>query len=432
MDPTDTGHSYLCIDLKSFYASVECARLGLNPFTTNLVVADTSRGPGTICLALSPAIKECGVSGRPRLFQIPDTIPYRAVQPHMSLYMEVSAKIYRIYLQFIAKEDIHVYSIDECFIDATPYLALYNTDTLGLARKLMNAVQKDTHICATAGVGPNLFLAKVALDILAKHEESHIGYLNGERFRRLLWHHRPLTDIWQIGPGIARRLARLGAYDLAGIAAIDDATLYREFGVNARFLINHARGIEPCTIKQIQDYTPAQTSISVGQVLASPYSYDKALIVTREMVDEAVLQLIERRAACGHLSLWVGYEIHDASWELAVRHQGPHAGISRKLSEHTNSRTLLEQRIVALFREAVDPARKIKRITIGMGDLMPEQEAELTLFSDVEAEAHERRLAETTLAVKDRFGKNALVRGISLREGATARARNEQVGGHHA
>ena len=220
-DPTDTGRIYLCIDLKSFYASVECIDHGLDPFETDLVVADTSRGPGTICLALSPAIKAKGLSGRPRLFQIPNGIHYRAIRPHMKRYMEVSAQIYSIYLRFIAREDIHVYSIDECFIDATPYLSLYDTDGVGLARMLMDAVRTETGICATAGVGTNLFLAKVALDIQAKHEESHIGVLDGERFRAEIWHHRPITNIWQIGPNIARKLewrnrAKLLADDVVG------------------------------------------------------------------------------------------------------------------------------------------------------------------------------------------------------------------------
>ena len=439
-DLTDTGRIYLCIDLKSFYASVECADLGLDPFTTNLVVADTSRGPGTICLALSPAIKAQGVTGRPRIFQIPKQIPYRAVQPHMRHYMEVSAKIYSIYLRFIAKEDIHVYSIDECFIDVTPYLSYSRTSPrqsrVDVARKiavmLMAAVQDETHICATAGIGANLFLAKVALDIIAKHEDSHIGHLDGESFRQCIWHHRPITDIWQIGPGIAMRLARLGAYDLAGVVAIDGATLYREFGVDARHLIEHARGMEPCTIAQIQAYEPRSNSISVGQVLTRPYSYEEALVVTREMVDEGVLQLVERRAACGHVSLWVGYAMKDLDWELAVRRQGPGASVSRKLSEHTNSHAALERQIVCLFRAVVDPRRQVKRIGLGFGALAPEEQAELTLFTNVEAEASERRLAEATLAVKGRFGKNSLVRGLSFRKGATARERNEQVGGHHA
>ena len=430
-DPTDTGHVYLCIDLKSFYASVECADLGLDPFETNLVVADTSRGPGTICLALSPAIKAQGLSGRPRLFQIPKNIRYRAIRPHMRRYMEVSAQIYSIYLRFIAKEDIHVYSIDECFIDATPYLSLYDTDGVGLARMLMDQVYAETHICATAGVGTNLFLAKVALDIMAKHEPSHIGVLDGERFRRSIWHHRPITDIWQVGPGIARRLAHLGAYDLAGVVAIDEATLFREFGVNATHLMEHARGIERCTIGQIQAYEPQQHSISVGQVLTRPYSADEALTVVREMVDEGVLDLIGKHLACGHVSLWVGYHMA-ADWELAMRRQGPHAAASHKLAAHTSSREALMQEIERLYDEVVDKDRQVKRLNLGFGSLIDQDLAEPTLFSDLQAEEDERRLLATTLAVKQRFGKNAIVRGISLREEATGRDRNAQVGGHHA
>lgn len=435
MDPCETGHSYLCIDLKSFYASVECADLGLDPFTTNLVVADTSRGAGTICLALSPAIKAAGVTGRPRLFQIPKNVPYRAVRPRMRRYMEVSAHIYSIYLRYIAREDIHVYSIDECFIDVTPYLALYHTTARGMARMLMDAVYAETHICATAGIGPNLFLCKVALDLFAKHEPSHIGELDGASFRERVWHHRPITDIWQVGPGIAQRLARLGAFDLAGIVSIDEATMYREFGINARHLIEHARGIEPCSIAQIQNYEPAAHSLSAGQVLIRPYTALEARTVVLEMVDELVLDLIGKRLATGQISLWVGYamsNMDEIDWELAARHKGPHGSVSRKLSRHTSSREELMCEFSQLFDEAVNPAFKIKRIGLCAGALVSEQDSELTLFTDVEAEREEQRLIEATLAVRNRFGKNALVRGRSLRSEATGRERNAQVGGHHA
>ena len=431
--PAHAGErTYLCIDLKSFYASVECADLKIDPFSTNLVVADTSRGPGTICLALSPAIKSLGISGRPRIFQLPVGVRYRAVRPRMRRYMEVSAQIYGIYLRFIAKEDIHVYSVDECFIDATPYLSLYGLTARELATMLMDVVRSETGICAAAGVGPNLFLAKVALDILAKHEPGHVAVLDGESFRRRIWHHRPITDVWQIGPGIACRLARLGAYDLAGVAAIDDATLFREFGVNARHLIDHAHGLEPCTIAEIRSYEPARHSISCGQVLTRPYAYEEGLTVAREMVDEAVLDLISKRQAAGHVSLWVGYEMTHADWDLACRRAGPHAGTSRKLPDHTCSREALMREVVRQWRSSVDPRRKVKRIVIGLGDLVDEGAAELTLFTDVEAEAAERRLGQATLEVKGRFGKNALVRGRSLRPEATGRERNAQVGGHHA
>lgn len=432
-DPTDTGHVYLCIDLKSFYASVECADLGLDPFETDLVVADTSRGSGTICLALSPAIKAKGLSGRPRLFQIPKTIHYRAIRPHMKRYMEVSAQIYSIYLRFIAREDIHVYSIDECFIDATPYLSLYDTDGVGLARMLMDEVYRETRICATAGVGTNLFLAKVALDIQAKHEESHIGVLDGERFRATIWHHRPITDIWQIGPNIARRLEqRYGVRDLAGIVAMDEATLRREFGVGATHLMEHARGIENCTIAQIQSYEPRQHSISVGQVLTRPYMAGEALTVMREMVDEGVLELVGKRLACGHVSIWAGYHMTDLDWELAAAHRGPHAAASHKLVAHTSSREALMGEVERLWGEVIDEGRMVKRLGLGFGALVAERDAELTLFTDVKAERSERRLTQATIAVKQRFGKNALVRGRSFREEATGRDRNAQVGGHNA
>lgn len=428
----EISHVYICIDLKSFYASVECADLGLDPFTTNLVVADTSRGPGTICLAVSPALKALGVGGRPRLFQIPKNLSFRAVQPHMRRYMEVSAQIYSIYLRFIAREDIHVYSIDECFIDAGPYLTLYHTDARGIARMLMDAVYQETHICATAGIGPNLFLCKVALDVLAKHEPSHMGELDEQSFKQRIWHHRPITDIWQIGPGIARSLAHLGAFDLAGVAALDEAMLYRTFGVNARHLIDHAWGIEPCTIAEIQNYQPAQHSISAGQVLIRPYTPEEARTIALEMTDEIVLDLIEKRLATGQLSLWIGYEMSAEDWEMLTHRHGPGASISHKLVRHTYSREELMATVGALFDTAVDPARKIKRLGLCAAALVPAQDSELTLFTDVEAERQERNLMEAALAVRNRFGKNALIRGRSLRPEATGCERNAQIGGHHA
>ena len=246
--------TYLCIDLKSFYASVECADRGLDPFVDNLVVADPERSRTTICLAITPAMKALGVKNRCRVFEIPDGIDYTMARPRMRRYMEVSAGIYAIYLRFVSPEDVHVYSIDECFIDATPYLPLYGMDARAFARTLMTAVFQETGICATAGVGTNLFLAKAALDITAKHAPDNIGFLDEGTFKQQIWFHRPITDIWGIGPGIARRLARHGAQDLASVAALNPEVLYREFGVNAEYLIDHAWGQEPCTIAEIQAY----------------------------------------------------------------------------------------------------------------------------------------------------------------------------------
>ena len=434
-DPADTGRTYLCIDLKSFYASVECAELGLDPFRDNLVVADTSRGMGTICLAVTPAMKALGVRNRCRLFQIPRNITYRAVRPRMRLYMETSARIYGIYLRYVAPEDVHVYSVDECFVDATPYLRLYGTDGRGMARMLMGAVRDETGICATAGVGTNLFLAKVALDVTAKHEEDHLGYLDGARFRERVWHHRPITDIWQVGPGIAERLGRMGIRDLAGVAALaerDPQALYREFGVNARHLIDHARGVEPCTIDDIRSFEPERTSVSNGQVLAHPVPFGQARVIMREMVEESARGLGRRASAGGHVSLWVGYATDAPVRDAREARRVPHASASRRLPAHTSSRAELLRRFDELFSEVVDPGAGVKRVCVGLGDLVDEGRRELTLFDDVEAERAERRLAEACLAVRGRYGAAALMRGTSLRPGATGRERAELIGGHHA
>lgn len=464
--------SYICIDLKTFYASVECADRGRDPFTTNLVVADPDRGPSTICLAISPAMKSLGVRNRCRVFDIPRDIDYIMARPRMRHYMEVSARIYGIYLEYISPEDIHVYSIDECFIDATPYLALYRTDARSLAKRLMDAVRERTGICATAGIGPNLFLAKVALDITAKHVADGIGELDEESFRRKIWPHRPITDIWGIGPGIAARLAKYNVYDLMGVAALREDILYRELGVNAEYLIDHAHGREPCTIAQIHAYKPAATSAVNGQVLSRDYGYEEARTVMREMVDASALDLVDRGVVASQISLYVGYgrgaapnprvpqgcidpARHSAVDDTAligrsgggaeavpmftgehgtraVGRRYDHAGGQRRLSERTNSFRRLMPLFDGLFAETVDPSRAIRRVQIGFGDLVPEELSSYTLFTDVEAEEEERRLQRAVLAVKEKYGKNSLLKGTSYKQGATGRERNEQVGGHHA
>lgn len=437
------NRTYVCIDLKTFYASVECVARGLDPFTTNLVVADPERTKTTICLAITPAMKDLGIRNRCRLFEIPEGVQYIIAKPRMRHYMEVSADIYAIYLRYVSPEDIHVYSIDECFIDATPYLALYGTTARGFASMLMDAVLAETGICATAGVGTNLFLAKVALDITAKHAPDNIGYLDRPEFERLIWDHRPITDIWNIGPGIEKRLAKLGVHDLRGVTRLDESVLYSEFGVNAEYLIDHAHGVEPCTIAQIKAYEPQGKSMSNGQVLPGDYTYEEALTVLKEMVDQLVLELVEKSLVAESISLWVGYAREAASEEDEPAFQGehgrragrksfPHTGGTRKLHERTNSLKRLSSRFEELFAETTDRTKPIRRIHVGFGSIMSEDFATVDLFTDIEAEAQERSLQNAVLAVKDRFGKNALLRGTSLTEKATARERNEQVGGHHA
>jgi len=436
---------YLCIDLKTFYASVECIDRGLDPFTSNLVVADLSRGDTTICLAISPAMKALGVRNRCRVFEIPPGIEYVAARPRMRHYMEVSASIYGIYLRYISPEDIHVYSIDECFIDATPYLTLYGTDAKGLANMLMDAVYRETGICATAGIGTNLFLAKVALDITAMHAPDHIGYLDEDEFKRSIWTHRPITDIWNIGPGIARRLEKYGVHDLFGVCWLDEEVLYREFGVNAEYLIDHAHGREPCTIKEIHEYVPQSTSLASGQVLTGTYTFDETLVVLREMVDGLALDLVDRGMVAGHISLAVGHARGEGEHAAAgadvfvgehgVRpaggRMGPHSGGSRKLAVRTSSFKVLMEEFERLYRDTVDPLRPIKRVNVGVGDLVPEEFGTVDLFTDLEATDKERRMQRAVLAVKDKFGKNALLKGTSFLPKATARERNEMVGGHH-
>lgn len=454
---TQGEHIYVCIDLKSFYASVECADRGLDPFTTNLVVADPDRTEKTICLAITPAMKAQGVRNRCRVFEIPANMDYIMAKPRMKHYMEVSAQIYSVYLRYVSAGDVHVYSIDECFINATPYLNLYHLGAREFAQMLIDAVFAETHICATAGIGTNLFLAKVALDVCAKHAPDGIGYLDGEAFKRDLWFHRPITDIWNIGPGIARRLEKYGVFDLAGVAAMNPATLYREFGKNAEFLIDHAWGQEPCTIAEIKSYKPQGHSLANGQVLPCDYSFEEARMVLREMVDASVLDLIEQRLVCQRISLHVGYakqsveaivrsmeEGRDATPVMPDADAGVsnprlrgnvyagHTGGSRKLSRSSNSLAYLADAVLELYDETTRRNVPIRRLSIGFDDLIPEKHATMTLFDDVAAIEKERDLQRAVLAVRGKFGKNAMLKGTSLKEKATARERNEQVGGHHA
>ena len=437
--------TYICIDLKCFYASVECIDRGLDPFKDRLVVADPERSNTTICLAITPAMKALGVKNRCRVFEIPPGITYIMARPRMRLYMKKSADIYAIYLRYVSPEDVHVYSIDECFIDATPYLDLYDMGARDFARLLMDAVRAETGICATAGVGTNLFLAKVALDITAKHALDNIGFLDEAAFKREIWFHRPLTDIWSIGPGIARRLARYGARDLAGVAALSKETLYREFGVNAEYLIDHAWGQEPCTIAEIQRYKPEGHSMTNGQVLPGDYTFEEARLVLKEMVDASVLEMVEQGVVTERISLMVGYARSAGSFAdvelfegehgkrpVSGHRWGLHTGGNRKLDRRTNSRALLTACFEELYDETTRRDVPIRRVNIGFGDLLPEEYGTLALFDDEAAFERERSLQEALVAVRGKFGKNAMLKGMSLREKATARERNEQVGGHRA
>ena len=412
---------YLCIDLKSFYASVECVARGLDPFKTNLVVADPSRGRGAICLAITPAMKALGVRNRCRLFEIPAKMDYIIAKPRMRLYMQTSADIYALYLNHVSPQDIHVYSIDECFIDATPYLRLYHTTPVGFAKRLMQAVFDATGICATAGIGTNMFLAKVALDVTAKHAEDHIGVLDEETFRETVWFHRPITDIWNIGRGTAKRLAKLGVYDLHGVTALPEECLFREFGVNARFLIDHANGRESCTIAEIQSYRAKSMSFSNSQILFSDYTAADAFIVLREMVDAMTLRLVEAGMVTGTLSLSVGYS----------KDVVPPSGGSRTLEVHTDSYRKIMDVFTELYRRTTHMERPVRRLALAFGALKPKAAATFSLFDDLAAQQKEASLQQARIFIKNKYGKNALLRGVSYTDAGTARVRNTLIGGHN-
>lgn len=428
--------TYICIDLKSFYASVECVARGLDPLTADLVVADPDRGSGTLCLAVSPSLKAKGVRNRCRVWEIPENISYIKAPPRMRRYLEVSADIYRIYLNFVAMEDIHVYSIDECFIDATPYLTLYKVTAWEFAEMLRSAVLEQTGVTATVGIGTNLFLAKVALDITAKKSPQGIGVLDERSFQRTIWTHRPISDIWNIGPGTARRLARYGIFDLKGVALGDPDLLRREFGINSELLIDHAWGREPCTIRQIKDYRPQSASLSNGQVLMRDYSHEEAGVVLKEMVAESVLDLASKHLVCRRVSLMVGY-----SWKGAERFAAngqlhpdylSRSGASRVIGEYTDSLSTLQKEMEKLFEESTYKDLPIRRLGIGFSDLLPQEMETITLFTDLDARKRERKIAQTMLSVRHRFGKNALIRGSNLYDCSTGMERNRQIGGHRA
>ena len=405
---------------------MECADAGWDPFEKLLVVADESRGEKTICLAVSPALKALGVPGRCRVFELPKGLDIYKARPRMRRYMEVSGNILAIYLRYVSAADLHVYSIDECFIDLTPYLALYKMDAKAFVNMLRDKVLEETGVTATAGIGPNLFLAKVALDITAKHTKDGIGVLDRETFRQLIWPHRPITDIWQIGPGIAARLLKFGIRDLGGIAHADVDLLYKEFGVNAEYLIDHAWGLEPCTIAEIKSYEPESTSFGNGQVLPFDYSFEEGRMILREMVDEAVLDLVDKRVVTDHVYLHVGYRkdtgASGARSSISVSHQ---------LSGFTNSFEKLLAEFDRLYCERVDPNRPVRRMNISFGHLEPEEFATYDLFTDIEAQEEERARQDALIEIKKRFGKSAVMRGTSYKEKARGRERAEQVGGHH-
>lgn len=499
------NRTYLCIDLKSFYASVECVDRGLDPLTTNLVVADVGRTEKTICLAVTPSLKAYGIPGRARLFEVIQKVEeinrqrkckaprhklncesynsvelnsnpslalsYIAAPPRMAYYMEASARIYNIYLKYIAPEDIHVYSIDEVFIDLTHYLGTYKLTARETAQMIIKDVLETTGITATAGIGTNMYLAKIAMDIMAKKMPAdkngvRIAELDEMTYKKELWDHRPLTDFWMVGRGIAKKLEDNYMFtmgDVARCSHYNEAKLFKLFGVNAELLIDRAWGWEPTTIEDIKAYKPTSNSLSVGQVLQCPYDYEKAKLIVKEMIDQHTLDLFSKGLVTDQIVLTIGYDIENLSdpernakyhGEVTTDHYGrkvpKHAHGTVNLKKKTSSSRIITEAVVGLYDRIVDKNLLIRRITIAAcklaleSDVKDEAETEqLTLFDDpaelqkkYEAEeaalARERRMQKALVNIKARYGKNAILKGMNLQEGATAIERNNQVGGHKA
>ena len=416
--------TYLCIDLKSFYASVECVERGLDPMTTNLVVADPERTDKTICLAVSPSLKARGVPGRARVFEIPESFDYLMAPPRMAKYIEYSANIYAIYLRHFSPDDIHVYSIDEAFMDVTGYLSLYGCTARELGERIRQEVLDEVGIPATCGIGPNLYLAKVALDITAKHSPGFFGELDADSFRAELWAHEPITDFWRIGRGTARRLAKLGIRTMGQLALYPDLDkLYDEFGIDAEILIDHAWGYEPVTIADIKAYEPKSRSVTNAQVLGCGYAYADALLVAKEMCDASCLDLVAQRCTADSVTLAVRYEKDE--WGAIASDGG-----TARFTVPTNSRDVIMPLLVGLFEDSVDHDRLVHNIMLNFNGVAPEAESQLSLFERAEDVEEERSRQETIIDVKRKFGKNALLKGIDLMPQATQRERNRQIGGH--
>lgn len=491
--------TYIAIDLKSFYASVECHERDLDPLTTRLVVADPTRTGKTICLAVSPELKKYGIPGRPRLFEVEQKakqyhIDYIVAPPRMKLYMEYSTKIFGIYLRYIAPEDMHVYSVDECFMDVTAYLNTYKMTAEDLTRKMIHEVLVETGITATAGIGTNMYLCKIAMDIVAKHMEPdengvRIASLDEMSYRRLLWNHRPLTDFWRVGNGYAKKLEKHGMHTMGDVARcsvgkpdeyFNEELLYKLFGVNAELLIDHAWGWEPTTIDLIQSYRPENNSLGHGQVLKEPYTNDKARIIVKEMAEGLALELVEKRLVTNQLVLTIGYDVENLldpdrrsayHGEVTIDRYGrevpKHAHGTENLNDYTSSSTTIINSAVALFDRLTDPTLLIRRVTVTSNNVLTEKAAkrkiessgrQMTIFDECfkatdsepntkkEKESKtfsnktaiknpaekERALQEAMLSIKSKYGKNAILRGTSFEEGATTIERNAQIGGHKA
>ena len=415
------GRTYFCIDMKSFFASVECAERGLNPFETNLVVADESRGKGGICLAITPKMKSLGVKNRCRLFEIPKNMDYIIALPRMKKYIEYAGDIYELYLKYISPEDIHVYSIDEAFIDATAYLKIYNESAISFAKKLVEEIAEKVKVPATVGIGSNLYLAKIALDITAKKSPLHIGILDEKEYINSLWEHKPLTDFWGIGRGTVNRLAKYGITDMKGIAEADEKLLYKIFGINAELLIDHAWGRETCLISDIKAYKTKSKSVSNSQILFEDYDFDKALIVISEMALKACHDVMKRNMLANTVSIGVGYSKDVKS----------PTGKSVKLKTATDRYSVIVEQVRDMFIKTTYKDVKIRRLMISLGGLCDDCCEGYDFFTDYKRAVKEKECERAVLDIQYKYGKNAVLKGIDLEEGATTKIRNKLIGGHN-
>ena len=414
--------AYMIIDLKSFYASVECVDRGLDPMKALLAVADKDRSKGTICLAITPAMKALGIKNRCRIYEIPPHLDCIIAPPRMKRYIDVSADIYEIYLSYVAKEDIHVYSIDESFLDVTTYLGLYGLTAHELALRIMGDIKEKLGLRATCGIGTNLYLAKVALDILAKHSPDFIAELDEDSFKERLWKHRPLTDFWRIGPGTQRRLNSLGMYTQGDIALFPEKMLYKQFGVLAEYLIDHAWGRESCTIQDIKNYQTRSKSLSCGQVLMRDYSYDEALLIVKEMADELSLNMVAAHVVSNNISLFIGYS----------KNEFPPTGASTTLQVTTNSFRILMDAYIQLYLKSTFRNIPIRRVNISANSVLDECFEQYSFFVDPAVMQKDRQIIRSVNTIKSRYGKNAIIKGMDLLEEGNTIARNSFIGGHKA
>lgn len=415
--------TYIVIDLKSFYASVECVERGLDPMTTKLVVADPERSEKTICLAITPAMKALGIKNRCRVFQIPKGIDYIMAVPRMQKYIEYSAEIYSVYLRYVSKDDIHVYSIDEAFLDVTDYLVMYNLGVKELGTRIMQDIFEHTGITATCGIGTNMYLAKIALDITAKHVEDHIGILDEQKYCDTLWDYKPITEFWRVGPGIAKRLEKYGMYTMRDVAHCDEDLLYKIFGVDAQLLYDHAWGRETTTIADIKKFRPHNTSITSGQVLACGNNFEEARVIVKEMADLMCLDLVDKGMITDSITMNLIYENR---FEL-----DPSNG-STRVRFATSSAKVILPAVEELYCKIMNRNALVKTVHISFNNLVDEAYAQYDLFVSPAELQKEHSIQKAMLEIKSKFGKNAILKGMNLEEAGTTIERNKQIGGHRS